>query len=513
MAIIRIKRSVDGIAAPSSLGLGEVAITIDESNQSSSSNLAGRLFVGDSSGTPVPIGGEYIYKLLDHTPGVLEDNSALIVGAGGTISGLDIVGVATIATLNAAISEFASLSIGSSVTVGAGTDGQNNFFALSSGAVNARNLTLNGLTTAVSSLDNSVLYVDGNGLVKSSASFTWNDSGFPNLLFVDGTISAGSTVTGAVGLFTDATISNAFTIGNYVFPTGIGNSGQVLEAQTDGSLKFATIDQRLNIIGQSGTASVGLSSEFFRIIGTDNEIETVAVGNTVIIGLPDDVLVGGGLTVAGDMTVNGNLTYLSSTITQIEDKNIELAVPDTGSPSDATADGGGITVKGDSDYTITWSNSRDEWVFNQSIGPSSSTLNLGSDSTRWGYLYVTRGEIVDLNATGVVTFSSLSLGSGSFENVTIGIGTSAAARFTDVGFTTASGGDTTLRTLVVTGVSTVASLFLSDSLDTNGVAYAGTDGKVGFTSAPTAGISTSTYILTSLGGVPVYTDTIDCGTY
>ena len=26
------------------------------------------------------------------------------------------------------------------------------------------------------------------------------------------------------------------------------------------------------------------------------------------------------------MTVNGNLTYLSSTITQIEDKNIELGV-------------------------------------------------------------------------------------------------------------------------------------------------------------------------------------------
>ena len=65
MAIIKIKRSVDGIAAPSSLSLGELAITIQEGTTGDSSNLAGRLFVGNNSGTPVPIGGEYVYNLLD----------------------------------------------------------------------------------------------------------------------------------------------------------------------------------------------------------------------------------------------------------------------------------------------------------------------------------------------------------------------------------------------------------------------------------------------------------------
>ena len=506
MAIIRIKRS-NGTAAPSSLALGELAVTIEEGITGSSSNLAGRLFVGNNSGTAVPIGGEYIYKLLDHTPGILVDNSALIVGSSGTISGLNVTGVATIGTLNANTTNFASLSIASSITVGTSTEGQN-FYALSDGTVNAYNLYVSGLSTDQNSYP--VTFVDRNKKLSNTANFVWSD--VENKLYVDGNISAGNSVTGAVGLFTDVTVGS-LTIGTYAFPTSIGNSGQVLEAQTDGSLKFATIDQRLNIIGQSGTASVGLSSEYFRILGTPYEIETVAVGNTVTIGLPDDIIVGGGLTVSGNMTVNGNLTYLSSTITQIEDKNIELAVPETGSPSDAIADGGGITVKGDSDYTLSWSSSRGEWVVNQSFGPSSSSLNLGSSSTRWGYLYATRGDIVDLNATGVVTFSSLSLGSGSFENVIIGIGTSAAARFTDVGFTTASGGDTTLRTLVVTGVSTIASLFITSNTDQNGVAYAGTSGVVGFSSSPTAGISTSTYILTSLGGVPVYTDTIDCGTY
>ena len=219
------------------------------------------------------------------------------------------------------------------------------------------------------------------------------------------------------------------------------------------------------------------------------------------------------MTVTGDLTVNGNLTYLSSTITQIQDKNIELAVPETGSPTDGLADGGGITVKGGSDYTLTWSQGRSEWVVNQGFGPSDNTLNLGSSSTRWNTLFATRADVVDLNVTGVSTFASFSVQGGSLDNVEVGIGTSQRALFTSIGFTTASGGDTTLKTLVVSGVSTVASLFLTDSLDTNGVAYAGTEGKVGFTSAPTAGISTSTYILTSLGGVPVYTDTIDCGNY
>lgn len=508
MALIRIKRSVNGISAPSSLELGELAITIEESTVGDSSNLAGRLFVGNNSGTAVPIGGEYIYKLLDHTPGVLVDNSALIVGSAGTISGINVTGVATVGTLNAAISQFSSLAIGSSISVGVASDLDNSIVGTDDGNLRINSLTVTGVTT--DSQFYPIPYFDPDKKLQTTSKISWRDAGAE--LYIDGNVSASSSVTGPVGLFTDLTVGS-LTIGTYAFPTSIGNSGQVLEAQPDGSLKFATIDQRLNIIGQSGTASVGLSSEYFRIIGTDYEIETVAVGNTVIIGLPDDIIVGGGLTVGGNMTVNGNLTYLSSTITQIEDKNIELAVPETGSPSDATADGGGLTLKGNSDYTISWSNSRNEWVFNQSIGPTSSSLDLGSSSTRWGYLYVTRGDIVDLNATGVVTFSSLTLGSGSFENVTIGIGTSSSARFTDVGFTTASGGDTTLRTLVVTGVSTIASLFITSNTDQNGVAYAGTSGVVGFSSAPTAGISTSTYILTSLGGVPVYTDTIDCGTY
>ena len=71
-----------------------------------------------------------------------------------------------------------------------------------------------------------------------------------------------------------------------------------------------------------------------------------------------------GLTVSGDLTVGGTTTTINSTTLSVDDKNIELGSVAT--PSDTTADGGGITLKGASDKTILWTNSTDTWDLNQS---------------------------------------------------------------------------------------------------------------------------------------------------
>tara|TARA_R100000353_G_scaffold55327_3_gene44120 strand:- start:6407 stop:19855 length:13449 start_codon:yes stop_codon:yes gene_type:complete len=76
----------------------------------------------------------------------------------------------------------------------------------------------------------------------------------------------------------------------------------------------------------------------------------------------------GNLTVGGDLTINGTTTTLNAEELVIEDKNIVIGnVPSPSSPSDTTADGGGITLKGASDYTINWTNSTNSWHFNQGI--------------------------------------------------------------------------------------------------------------------------------------------------
>ena len=71
------------------------------------------------------------------------------------------------------------------------------------------------------------------------------------------------------------------------------------------------------------------------------------------------------LTLSGDLTVNGTTTTINTTNLDVEDKNITLGK--VSSPSDTTASGGGITLKGASDKTITWSNSTGYWEFSHSI--------------------------------------------------------------------------------------------------------------------------------------------------
>ena len=71
------------------------------------------------------------------------------------------------------------------------------------------------------------------------------------------------------------------------------------------------------------------------------------------------------LTLSGDLTVGGTTTTVSSTTVEVADKNLELGKVST--PTDTTADGGGITLKGTTDKTITWVDATNYWTFNQSL--------------------------------------------------------------------------------------------------------------------------------------------------
>ncbi|MDB4761384.1 hypothetical protein OAG04_00070 [bacterium] len=73
----------------------------------------------------------------------------------------------------------------------------------------------------------------------------------------------------------------------------------------------------------------------------------------------------GDLVVGGNLTVNGTTSTINSTTLQVDDKNIELGTVAT--PTDTTADGGGITLKGATDKTINWVNSTDAWTFSERI--------------------------------------------------------------------------------------------------------------------------------------------------
>ena len=69
--------------------------------------------------------------------------------------------------------------------------------------------------------------------------------------------------------------------------------------------------------------------------------------------------------VSGSLTVQGTTTTIESTILTIDDKNIELGSVST--PTDATADQGGIILKGTTDKTIIYDQFQDHWIFNPGI--------------------------------------------------------------------------------------------------------------------------------------------------
>jgi hypothetical protein len=84
-----------------------------------------------------------------------------------------------------------------------------------------------------------------------------------------------------------------------------------------------------------------------------------------------EVNINGSLVVEGNLTVNGTTSTINTNTVTVEDKNIELASTDV--PTDAFADGGGITLKGTTDHTLTWTNASRAWNSSEHVNLVSST--------------------------------------------------------------------------------------------------------------------------------------------
>ena len=94
------------------------------------------------------------------------------------------------------------------------------------------------------------------------------------------------------------------------------------------------------------------------LAGTDNV--AISTGGSQRISVTNS-----GTTITGDLTVSGTTTTIESTTVTVDDKNIELGSVAT--PTDTTANGGGITLKGTTDKTINWVQSTGFWTFNTGV--------------------------------------------------------------------------------------------------------------------------------------------------
>jgi predicted acyltransferase (DUF342 family) len=147
------------------------------------------------------------------------------------------------------------------------------------------------------------------------------------------------------------------------------NSDNYLPTQKAVKAYVDAVDVTLGLNADSGGPSTVNTSQTLTISGTASEVETSVSGQTVTIGLPNDVVVGTSLsaptlrtgtiqssntgataitivandvtiaddlTVQGNLYVNGNTTQVNTTSITVEDRTIELGVVDGSAPSSST---------------------------------------------------------------------------------------------------------------------------------------------------------------------------------
>ena len=311
--VIQIKRTT-GVSSPtvSDLSEAELAYVQDRSNDGASS----KLFIEsvDSSSNPVihEIGGKYFTDIIK---GSTPTPANLIVGNGAT-AGAEVQLREDSDNGTNYVALKSPNAVGSNVTFTLpGADGSANQVIETDGS---GNLSFRTVTSTIDGATdtNITSAADGAMLLYDTGTSKWID----NVMSGDATMADTGVITISNDAVTLAKIADAVIItesegisGNDV-DTGFPTAAAVKD-YVDSNLTA----QDLDVAGDSGTGAVDLDSQSLTIAGTSNEIETSASGQTITIGLPNDVTVGQNLTVTGNLTVNGTTTTVNSTTTTVDD--------------------------------------------------------------------------------------------------------------------------------------------------------------------------------------------------
>ena len=175
---------------------------------------------------------------------------------------------------------------------------------------------------------------------------------------------------GATGAVVGTTNTQTLTNKTLTSPT---LTTPALGVATADSINGTTIPSTKTLVVTTDKISVlaaTSSAELAGVISDETGTGALVFANTPTLVTPNiGVATGTSLVLSGDLTVNGTTTTINSTEITIDDKNLVLGGVAT--PTDAGADGGGLTLKGTTDKTFSWVDATDAWT-------SSEHLNLAS---------------------------------------------------------------------------------------------------------------------------------------
>jgi hypothetical protein len=257
--------------------------------------------------------------------------------------------------------------------------------------------------------------------------YVFNGTAWTALSTAGGTVSSVSGTSGSIDVANGTStpvISLATAYGDSVNPYGTKTMNYVLAApngsngtpsfralvaadiptlnqNTTGSAATLTTARNINGVAFDGSADITVTAAAGTLTG--NTLNSgVTASSLTSVGTLTSLDVTGAVVIGGNLTVNGTTTTVNSTTITVDDKNLELGSVAT--PTDTTANGGGITLKGDTDKTLNWVSSTQAWT-------SSEDFDLAT-----GQAYHIAGNSV-LNATtlgaGVVNSSLTKVGLSS----------------------------------------------------------------------------------------------------
>ena len=247
------------------------------------------------------------------------------------------------------------------------------------------------------------------GFLKTNGSGTWSVDTATYLTSSTGV----SSVNASVGVVTGVAVTSG-TLGQFAATTSSALAGVISDETGSGALVFGT--------SPAITTSITTGSSSFDLLNTTVATVNFAGAATAVnIGASNSTT-----TIAGDLVVNGTTTTINSTTVTVDDLNIVLGSVTT--PTNSTANGGGITVAGGVDGNKTWN-----WVSATSSWTSSENIDLAAGKV----LKIAGTQVLSAteytgNASTTTTATNVTGGAagslvyqtGSATTTTLGLGTS-----------------------------------------------------------------------------------------
>jgi hypothetical protein len=195
-----------------------------------------------------------------------------------------------------------------------------------------------------------------------------------------------------------------------------GAAGQGLLSVSGGNVIVSNTARDRDIVF---TVKKGIAEESAIRIFTDSR--TVSIYEDQ---LSSQTIIGGSLTISGNLTVQGDYVTVDTATLVVEDKNIVLAKQTDTTPTDSNASGGGIILQGQDSHVFLWADASGL----PAAGPSpQAVLNGYNDSTpellgtAWNsseHINLASGKYFAIDGVEVLSATSLGAGITSIPGVT-----------------------------------------------------------------------------------------------